>query len=133
MSTGAYIKRAGLKVTPQRIMVYELMMELGHSTIEDIITRVRQEHPEITVSTVYRIVESFCEAGILSKIANPDGKTLFDITPTEHPHLFVNGEVVDCPNLEWSEMLKKCLEENSLFQNLMIEKISINIIATKKL
>ena len=51
MNTGEIIKKAGLKATPQRKMVYELMTELRHSPIDEIIARIQQQNPEITVST----------------------------------------------------------------------------------
>ena len=129
---GEVIKKAGLKVTPQRIMVYELMTELGHCSIDEIIARVQQKNPEITVSTVYRILDTFCEVGLLLKIVNSNGKCYFDITPTEHYHVFVNNEIIDYIAPELTEVINKHLQEDDLFKNLDIKEISIQIIANKK-
>ena len=43
------IKRAGLKITPQRRAVYEAMMALRHATIEEVI-RYILEHPHWRLS-----------------------------------------------------------------------------------
>ena len=43
------IKTAGLKVTPQRRMVYEVMQELRHASVDTVIEKVRERNPDITV------------------------------------------------------------------------------------
>ena len=86
------IKEAGLKLTPQRREVYKAMQELRHATVEDIIERVQSRNKEVTVSTIYRILDSFCSANILSFIYHPDtGKCYYDITVAE---LFMAGQRV---------------------------------------
>ena len=65
------IKTAGLKVTPQRRMVYEVMQELRHASVDTVIEKVRERNPDITVSTIYRILDSFCRAKVLSSVGNP--------------------------------------------------------------
>ena len=131
MNTGEIIKKAGLKATPQRKMVYTIMLELSHSPIDKIIERVQQQNPEITVSTVYRILDSFCEAGLLSKIKHPNGKFYFDISPMEHHHVFTDNEVIDFIDPELTEIIKERLK-SELFKHLEIEKISIQITAKQK-
>ena len=131
MNTGDIIRKAGLRATPQRKMVYAIMTELCHSPIDEIIARVQQQNPEITVSTVYRILDSFCEAGLLSKIKHPNGKFFFDISPKEHHHVFTDNEVIDFIDPELTEMIKERLK-SELFKHLEIEKISIQITAKQK-
>jgi Fe2+ or Zn2+ uptake regulation protein len=125
------IKEAGLKATPQRKIIYEIMLDLGHSPIDEITEKVKQQNSEITVSTVYRILDSFCNAGLISKLKHPNGKWFFDITPSDHHHIFTNDEVIDYINPELTELVKKHLQ-GEVFDSLKIEKISIKIIATKK-
>ena len=132
MNIGEIIKKAGLKATPQRKIVYELMTELRHSSRDEIITRVQQKNPEITVSTVYRILDAFGELGLMSKIKHPNGKSYFEIMTMEHPHVFVNDEIIDYVDPGLMEMIKKHLNGGNLFKHLDIEKISIQIIANKK-
>ena len=81
------IKSAGLKATPQRRAIYEIMQDVCHCPIDEIISRMKEIQPDVTISTVYRVMDSFCESGLLTKFVTADGKTIFDITPYEHHHI----------------------------------------------
>ena len=75
------IKNAGLKITPQRKVVYEVMMELRHAAIDEIIKCVQSKDNEITISTIYRILDSFCKANLLSLVFHPEeGKIYYDLS-----------------------------------------------------
>ena len=125
------IKAAGLKATPQRRLVYEVMQELCHSPIDEVITRAQSVSPDVTISTVYRILESFCSAGLLSKINHPDGKTYFDITPQEHHHIFnSSGSIIDFEDEQLSELIRMNLK-HKLGSGETIQKIQIQVITTK--
>jgi Fe2+ or Zn2+ uptake regulation protein len=126
------IKKTGLKTTPQRKMVYELMTALRHGSIDEIIAGVQQQNPEITISTVYRILDSFCEVGLLSKLKHPNGKWFFDITTSDHHHVFTNIGIIDYTDPELTELIKNRLQDTTLFKHLDIEKISIQIITNNK-
>ena len=114
------IKEAGLKLTPQRREVYEAMMQLRHATVEDIIERVQSRNKEVTVSTIYRILDSFCSANILSFIYHPDtGKCYYDITVAEHHHLFDGTTIEDYADSELSRLIREYLER----KNFAVEEI----------
>ena len=126
------IKNAGLKVTPQRVLVYEIMQELCHAPIDTVINRVQLKSPEINGSTVYRILDSFCEADLLSKVNHPDGKTYFDINTHEHYHIFSDdNSIVDIVDDEINKYIRQKFAEK-LGSNERIENISIQIITSKK-
>ena len=128
MNIGKIIKEAGLKATPQRKMIYELMTVLGHSSIDEIIARVQQQNPEITLSTIYRILDSFCKAGLLSKMNHPGGKCCYDVTLMEHHHVFLDDEITDYIDPELTMLIKNHLKEKSFEHLDSIEKISIQIV-----
>ena len=74
-------KDAGLKITPQRKVVYEVMMELRHAAIDEIIKCVQSKDNQITISTIYRILDSFCKANLLSLVFHPEeGKIYYDLS-----------------------------------------------------
>jgi len=131
MDTGEIIKKAGLKATPQRKMIYEAMLELRHGTIDGVIAKVQQQNPEITPSTVYRILDSFCKAGLLSTLNHINGKCYYDITLVEHHHVFADNEIIDYIDPELTALIKNHLK-GDLFKELDIEKISIQIVTTLK-
>jgi len=128
MNSGEIIKETGLKVTPQRKMIYELMTEAGHSTIEEIIAKVKEQDPGITFSTVYRIMDSFCKVGLLSKLHHPNGKNYYDITPKDHHHVFLNDLLFDYDDPELTSLIASYLEKKSFKYSGNIEKILIHII-----
>ena len=125
------IKKTGLKATPQRKIVYGLMMELKHSPIDEITARVRQQNPDITVSTIYRILDTFCDVGLLSKIKHPHGKWYFDITPDDHHHVFTNNEVIDYIDPQLTELIRQHLK-GELFTHADIAKITVQVIVNNK-
>ncbi len=126
------IKAAGLKATPQRRLVYQAMQKYKHASIDDIVQFVQTESPDMNISTVYRILESFCEVGLLSKLYNPEGRTLFDITPSEHHHIFSEtGEIVDFDDAELTKMIKEKYMSMA-GDSQTVKKVSIQITVAKE-
>ncbi len=57
-------KRAGLKITPQRIAIYKEVLESGnHPSAEDIYRKVKEFHPGISFDTVNRTLLTFADMG----------------------------------------------------------------------
>ncbi|MDR0436941.1 MAG: transcriptional repressor [Bacteroidales bacterium] len=127
MKISKILNRVGLKATPQRRMIYEIMFELGHSSIDDIITKVNQKSPEMTLSTIYRILDSFSEVGLVSKLSYPNGKCFYDITVYEHYHIFKDNQIIDYIDPELTTLIRNHLEEKSFEHFDSIERISIQI------
>ena len=128
MNIGNIIKDAGMKATPQRKMIYSIMSELGHSTLDDIVVRVQEQSPEMTLSTVYRILDNFCSAGLVSKLSLPSGKCFYDITTWDHPHVFINNKITDYIDPELNTMILNRLKEKSFEHCNSIKSIFIQIV-----
>ncbi|MCP9612726.1 Fur family transcriptional regulator [Coprobacter tertius] len=126
------LKSVGLKVTPQRRVVYEVMQKICHGSIDEIIGIVRSQNPDITISTIYRIMDSFCQAGLLSKFVGNNGKVIYDITVKEHHHIFTSGEEIIDIEDEW---LSEIIREHVLLkipENEAIDRISVYISTKNK-
>ena len=82
------LQAKGLKVTTQRIIVYQVMERLRHATADSVAKEVRAVVPTITVATVYHILESLYQADLISRLDTRDGKIGYDITAKTHHHLF---------------------------------------------
>ena len=54
MATKHELHQKGLRLTPQRELVLAAVRSLGHATPEEGAEKVRQTHPGINLSTVYR-------------------------------------------------------------------------------
>ena len=65
MASQHELREKGLRLTPQRELVLSAVRELGHSTPEEIAEKVRQSHPGINLSTVYRNLETLENVGLV--------------------------------------------------------------------
>lgn len=127
MESTGIIKNAGLKITPQRKVVYEVMMELRHAAIDEIIKSVQSKDNEITISTIYRILDSFCKANLLSLVFHPEvGKSYYDITVKEHHHIFEGESILDYMDEGLTELIRQYLKEKN-FASVDISQIQVQI------
>ena len=78
---------SGIKVTPQRIAVFEALKFLGHASADEIIGKVQEQSPYISQATIYNTLERFVQIGLISRIATDGNKMFFDVTATPHVHL----------------------------------------------
>ncbi len=62
------LRSAGLRVTRQRLAVLEALQSHPHTTAEDVLGQVRAELPEITVQSVYTVLNSLTAAGLLRRL-----------------------------------------------------------------
>ena len=53
------------RLTPQRELVLSAVRALGHATPEEVAEKVRQTHPGINLSTVYRNLETLENVGLV--------------------------------------------------------------------
>lgn len=81
------IKTAGLRVTPQRLIVLQALHEIDHPTAEQIAKRVRQTHPNIATGTIYKILETFVEKEIIRKVETSSDIMRYDAILKAHHHL----------------------------------------------
>ncbi len=121
------IKHAGLKLTPQRRMIYEAMMQLRHATLDDIEEYLKGKGTDMTTSTVYRVLDSFCRANLLSLFFHPEtGKGYYDITTSEHHHIFSSNQVSDFEAPGLSEVVRDYLRQQHIPEE-DIDKVQVQI------
>jgi Fur family peroxide stress response transcriptional regulator len=77
----------GLKVTPQRVMIYEELMGSGdHPTLEVLHERVRRRAPNVSFDTVYRTVARFRDLGLTRMVDGFGASMRFDPRTDRHHH-----------------------------------------------
>ena len=132
MNTSDKMRSKGLKATPQRRVVYDIVGELCHASIEEIITKTQETNAEITVSTIYRILNSFCDHDLLAKLNHPNGKTYYDINMHEHQHIITSEQVlIDLNDPELTQFIRQRVLEQIGATN-QIDKISVQIMTSQK-
>ena len=92
------LRSKGLKVTPQRIAILNMLMNTkAHPTAEAIFKALEPTNPTMSLATVYKTLDSFTAADIIQELSI-DGESLhYDYNTKFHPHLICRkcGAVCD--------------------------------------
>ncbi len=84
----SYLDENNLKRTRQREAILEVFLQTtGHISGEDLYQRVREHHPGIGYTTVYRTMKILCDAGLAVERNFEDGVTRYEIPHEHHDHL----------------------------------------------
>lgn len=94
------LKEAGLKITSPRVKILRLLQlpENQHLSAEDLYKKLLAQGDEVGVATVYRVLNQFDDAGIVTRHHFEGGKSVFELTHQEHhDHLVCLkcGEVIE--------------------------------------
>ena len=77
----------GLPVTTQRRAIYEVLAErTDHPTADQIWEVARERLPELSRTTVYRVLDTFVKLGVASKTPNVGAAVRFDPRTERHHH-----------------------------------------------
>jgi Fur family peroxide stress response transcriptional regulator len=80
-------RQAGLKITPQRMAVYDALAESrDHPSAEMVFKKVRKIFPNISLDTVNRTLLSLKEIGLAQIVPAPGGPKRFDGDVSSHQH-----------------------------------------------
>ncbi|MDM0115517.1 ferric iron uptake transcriptional regulator [Variovorax sp. J22R133] len=84
------LKSTGLKATLPRLKILEIFQTGGkrHMTAEDVFRVLLNDHSDIGLATVYRVLTQFEQAGILERSHFESGKAVYELNEgTHHDHL----------------------------------------------
>jgi len=90
MSDPKELKGTGLKVTVPRLKVLALFQhsDTRHLTAEDVYRKLLEEHSDIGLATVYRVLTQFEQAGLLVRHHFESGKAVYELNEGgHHDHL----------------------------------------------
>src|SRR5262245_9658918 len=84
----ARCRRQGLAVTSQRRAVLRaLAAREDHPTADQLHEDVRREHPDLSRTTVYRVLETLVRLGVVTKVSHPGASVRYDAFTGRHHHL----------------------------------------------
>ncbi|WP_221077097.1 ferric iron uptake transcriptional regulator [Agarivorans aestuarii] len=80
------LKKAGLKVTLPRMKILELLQTPTnqHISAEDLYKLLIDQGEEIGLATVYRVLNQFDDAGIVTRHHFEGGKSVFELNSQHH-------------------------------------------------
>ena len=123
-----------LKVTPQRIVVLDALMQLrNHPTAEEVKKYVRKTNPNLAFGTIYNTLEIFCKKGILKKVKTDRDFMRYDIELDSHHHLYCDecDYIENYYNEELDVILKEYFEKKGI-KNFEIKDINLQIVGHYK-
>jgi Fur family peroxide stress response transcriptional regulator len=104
-------RSVGLKLTNQRIAVYrEVAENCFHPSVEEVYERVRKTLPAISLNTVYRVLTTLSEKGLLQRLDPFYPRTLYDADMREHHHLIC----LNCGRIEDVYLDDLCIDMDQL-------------------
>ena len=81
------LKKADLKVTPARIAVMKYLESVKNPTDVDSIIEAVEKEVNVDPATIYRIINTFFEKGIIERIEFGEGKYRYEVAGHHHHHL----------------------------------------------
>ncbi len=80
------LKRAGLKITLPRIKILTILQQPmnQHISAEDVYKILLDQNEEIGLATVYRVLNQFDDAGIVTRHHFEGGKSVFELSHKKH-------------------------------------------------
>lgn len=94
----------GMRMTEQRRVIAQVIEQaVDHPDVEELYRRASAVDPRISLSTVYRTLNLFEEAGLVTKHDFKDGRARFELIPDEHHDHLIDirsGTVIEFRNEE---------------------------------
>ena len=94
----------GMRMTDQRRIIAQVIEAASdHPDVEELYRRASAIDDRISLSTVYRTVNLFEEAGLVTKHDFKDGRARFELIPDEHHDHLIDirtGKVIEFRNEE---------------------------------
>jgi len=93
------LHRRGMRMTPQRQLVLDALVELEHATPEQVHQQVQARTPTVNITTIYRTLELLEGLGIVRHTHLGHGAPTYSAHEHEHVHLVCHqcGAVMELP------------------------------------
>lgn len=106
------LRKAGLKVTHPRLRILAILdtADGRHLTAEDIYRKLLEEHDDIGLATVYRVLTQFEAAGIALKHNFEGGQSVYELDRGHHHDHMVDidtGKVIEFSSEEIEKLQRE--------------------------
>lgn len=124
----------GMRMTEQRrVIVRVLQASDDHPDVEELYRRASGVDPNISISTVYRTVKLFEDAGIIERHDFGDGRSRYETLPEEHHDHLIDlrsGTVIEFRNEEIERIQERIASE--LGYRLVDHRLELYAVPLKK-
>jgi Fe2+ or Zn2+ uptake regulation protein len=112
-------KEKGIRVTPQRLAVYNILCKgRNHLTADDIYEKIKLQLPAVSLATVYTVLELLKEKELVREIRISFDRSQFEARIDSHHHFMCRDckkifdiDIHPCPTLEKREIDGHKIEE----------------------
>ena len=129
MTTREQLLSVKLKATHQRIVILDAVNDcMTHPTVDSIYEKLKPENPSISLATVYKTLETFVLAGLISKVATTAGMMRYDPNLSNHGHIYCHNtdEIIDYYDEDLNKVIVDFFKKKRV-SNLRIKNITLNI------
>ena len=128
-----FLNQHQLKITPQRIAVYEALLQLDHPYADEVAILVNENNPGIARGTIYNVLDLFVEKGIIKKVKTVEDKMRYDPILHKHHHLYdeSSSKIYDYTDDKLDEILEDYFNEKGI-EGFNIKEIKLQIIGKNK-
>ena len=125
----ALLNRSGLKATPQRMRVYAAMYQLGHASADSLYHFLGGSRSTLSLATVYNVLESMTEAGLLVQRPSFSNRMYFDVNTSAHGHLYRQDthEICDFDDAALRQALEAHVRAQ-LPEGLALDRVEIQVV-----
>jgi Fur family ferric uptake transcriptional regulator len=106
----------GMRMTEQRRVIARVLEQSAdHPDVEELYRRASAVDPNISISTVYRTVKLFEDAGIIARHDFGAGRARYETLPEEHHDHLIDlrsGRVIEFRNEEIERLQEKIAREH---------------------
>lgn len=125
---------SGLKITPQRIAIFNSVIRLNnHPTVEQIADDIREDYPNISIATIYKVLDTLVDNGLLKRVTTEKDVSRYDAIVEPHHHIYISDSKIikDYFDSELSDLLISYFSKKEI-PGIAIEDIKLQIIGRSK-
>lgn len=114
----AILKEHGLKVTPQRLSIFKMLRSTkAHPSAEVIYKALQEEHPTMSLATVYKTLDTFVQHGLVQQLNVGEDSYRYDADISAHSHIQCTKCkcVMDLPPLQHVSALREEVHQSTGF------------------
>lgn len=107
----------GLKITPQRVLVFEsLLRSKEHPTADKISASIRNTNPNISRGTIYNILDTLVESELIVRVKTDKDKMRYDAVLEKHHHVYDldSDKIVDFYDEELTVIIEDYLKKKQI-------------------
>jgi len=119
LSSAEILKKNSLKVTPQRIAIFDYLRNTDtHPTADMIYSALYVTHPYMSLATVYKTLDALKNVGLIDELNVGEGSFRYDGNVEPHHHIICNDchKVYDLPPINSISAVEDELKSKAGFQ-----------------